>query len=312
MKGDDSSLLPEELEEVRRTADALLREADAYGHFPTPVADILCTAKLVVGETLSLELHSRTIFESLGSSFGKRARPLVSGLKKVLGLLHIPSGEIFLDQSLHPKQQIWVKLHETGHGCLPHQKRMYKVVEDGEFELNPETQELFEREANNFAAETLYQLDTYEKVAADYVVSIKTPMQLSTMFGGSIYSSMRRYVTTHFSPVGLAVYDQPAAGSNNVVFQLRRQPMASASFLKKYGVYSWPNPCTWNNWLWPMLRKRRLAEEMTTITDINGDLHECEIQLFNSTYQIFVLMIPGAKLSNVYGLSAARRKKYSA
>lgn len=179
-------------------------------------------------------------------------------------------------------------------------------------ELNPETEELFEREANNFAAETLYQLDTYGKVAADYVVSIKTPIELSKMFGGSIYSSMRRYVTTHFSPIGLAVYDQPTAGYDNVVFRLRRQPMASASFFKKYRAYSWPDPCTRGDWLWPLLRKRKLAEEVATITDSNGDLHECEIHLFNSTHQIFVLLIPGAKLSNVYGLSEARRKRYSA
>src|SRR5207247_249750 len=162
---------------------ALLTKAGAYGRFPTPIDDILDAAQLVVEKTVSLEVQRQTIIASLGASLEKRARPLISGLKKVLGLLHIPSGEIFLDQLQHAKKQTWIKLHEAGHGCLPHQRRMYQLVEDGEYELNPETEELFEREANNFAAESLYQLDTYEKVAADYVVSIKTPMDLSKMFG---------------------------------------------------------------------------------------------------------------------------------
>ena len=303
MKSDDSSLSPEEYAEVKRIADALLRKADAYGKFPTPVDDILETAQLVVDRTVSLEFQSDSIIKSFRSLVGKKARPLVSGMKKLFGLLHIPSGEIYLDQSQHVNKQTWVKLHETGHGCIPHQKRMYQLVEDGEYELDPGTEELFEREANNFAAETLYQLDTYEKVAADYIVSIRTPMELSKKFGGSIYSSIRRYVTTHFSPIGLAVYDQVEKEAGQYLFQLRRQPIASEAFRKKYAGFTWPNPCTNGNWLWPLLRRRKLAEEIATIEDDTGVTHECEIHLFNSTHQIFVMLIPVAKLPRVYGFS---------
>jgi Zn-dependent peptidase ImmA (M78 family) len=303
MKSDDSSLSPEQFEEVRRTTDALLKEANAYGRFPTPVDDILETAQLVVDQTVSLEFHSPSIIKSFSSLLGKKARPLLSGMKKILGLLHIPSGEIYLDHSQHLNRQTWIKLHEAGHGCMPHQKRMYQIVEDGEFELDPETEDLFEREANNFAAEALYQLDTYEKVAAGYVVSIKTPMELSKQFGGSIYASVRRYVTTHYASIGLAVYDTVEKGPEGSVFRLRRLPIASQSFPKKYATFSWPNPCAEGNWLWPLLRKRKLAEEIATIEDSDGVLHECEIHLFNNAHQIFVMMIPGAKIPRIHRFS---------
>ncbi len=303
MKSDDSSLSHEEYEEVRRVADALLRKADAYGRFPTPVDDIVETAQLVVDRTVSLEFQSPSIIKSFGSLIGKKARPLVSGIKKLFGLLHIPSGEIYLDQSQHINKQTWIKLHETGHGCMPHQRRLYQLVEDGEYELDPGTEELFEREANNFAAEALYQLDTYEKIAADYVVSIKTPMDLSKKFGGSVYSSVRRYVATHHSPICLAVYDQLEKEGERQLFKLRRQPIASVAFQKKYAGYTWPNPCTDGSWLWSLLRRRKLAEEMATIEDDSGVIRECEIHLFNSTHQIFVMLIPGGKLPRVYGFS---------
>ena len=171
------------------------------------------------------------------------------------------------------------------------------------YELDLGTEDLFEREANNFAAETLFQLDTYEKVAADYVVSIKTPMQLSKQFGGSIYASIRRYVASHFSPIGLAVYDKVEKEAEGFVFRLRRQPIASQSFSKKYTTFSWPNPCTEGNWLWSLLRKRKLAEEITTIDDADGVLHECEIHLFNNDHQIFVMLIPGGKILRIHRFS---------
>ena len=71
-----------------------------------------------------------------------------------------------------------------------------------------EIEELFEHEANNFASEALFQLDKYEKMAADYTISIKTPIDLSKKFGSSVYASTRRYVQTHFSPLALGIYNK--------------------------------------------------------------------------------------------------------
>jgi hypothetical protein len=103
--------------------------------------------------------------------------------------------------------------------------------------------------------------------------------------------------------MGLAVYEKVEKGVEGAVFRLRRQPIASKSFSEKYTTFSWPNPCLEGNWLWPLMRKRILAEEIATIHDDNGVLCECEIHLFNNAHQIFVLLIPGSKVPRIHKFS---------
>ena len=45
MKSDDSRLTQHQLTNVQRHADRLLREAGAYGRFPTPVDDLLAAVE---------------------------------------------------------------------------------------------------------------------------------------------------------------------------------------------------------------------------------------------------------------------------
>ena len=205
MKKDDSNLKKEELNNVKKHARILLNQADAFNQFPTPVDHLVNTAKLVVNQQLSLG-NDQNILSRFHGKLGKIARQPKHGIKKLLGLLHVPSGEMLIDHSQHENRKKFIKLHETGHGFLPHQKSMYEFMEDGEFEINPEIKDLFEREANNFSAEVLFQLDAFEKMAANYENSIKTPIDLSKHFGASIYASMRRYVQSHFAPMALGVY----------------------------------------------------------------------------------------------------------
>ena len=55
MKRDDCTLSPADLENVRRHADKLLREADAIGRLPTPVADLVAAGELEVARDVSLD-----------------------------------------------------------------------------------------------------------------------------------------------------------------------------------------------------------------------------------------------------------------
>ena len=45
---DDSSLSPEQFDAVRREARKALLKADAFGRFPTPIAEIMETASVVL------------------------------------------------------------------------------------------------------------------------------------------------------------------------------------------------------------------------------------------------------------------------
>ncbi len=293
MKKNDCFLEPIELENVRAYAQVLLNKADAMRQFPTPVERILETADLFVNQEISLE-HAPGLLEKFGSELRKKARLPVSNIKKLFGLLHVPSGEIILNHSLHKNKKTFVKLHEAGHSFIPHHKKFFEVMEDGEVELDPYIDDLLEREANNFASEVLFQLDEYAKIAADYEISIKTPMDLSKKFGSSVYASMRRYVQTHFSHIALAVYEIDPLVQNG--FILRREPFHSESFLKQFGVLNLPVSCSSDEPLGRLLGFTKLdITRRMFIKDRRDESYECALHIFNNSYQIFVLLIPSKK-----------------
>jgi hypothetical protein len=295
MKKDDSTLDAQTLDNVKKHAKNLLLEADAIGRFPTPVDRLVKTAKLVVNKEVSLG-KNENFFLKFSSKMGKVARPHLHGFKKLLGMLYVPSGEIYLDHSQHENKKKFIKLHETGHGFLPHQRKMYEYMEDGLLELDPEIEDLFEREANNFAVEILFQLDKFEKMAADYEISIKAPIDLSGKFGSSIYAGMRRYVKTHFAPLALAVYDLPKEDQQ---FRLRRMPMYSDSFTRRFGRVGFPDPCDESDSVGAILKPARLrTNHCCGLRDLNGDVHETAVHIFSNSYEKFIMLIPLKKTVN--------------
>lgn len=296
MRPDDSSLEINELNNVRIYARNLLKKSDAFGQLPTPVDHIVESANLRINKNISLD-HNQNIVHRYTEKLRKSARPLIAGIKKTLGLIHIPSNEIVLDQSLHESKKSFLKLHETGHGYLPHQREMFEIIEDGEMEISPDIEDLFEKEANNFAAEVLFQIDTYEKVAADYLVSIRTPMELARKFGSSIYASMRRYVQTHYYPLALAIYNKTSK-VDKTCYQLRRAPQYSDSFIKKFGLYKFPTETSLTDDLGSLLGKSRLqTNNKIVIKNLRKEYYLADLQIFNNSYQIFVILIPQSKIS---------------
>ena len=118
-KPDDCTLSTQDLSEVRRYADTLLREANAHGRFPTPVPDILTAAKLTVERHASLDSgFLRRLYRNVTS-------PIKRVVDKVLGLIDLRDKRIYLDHSVHPKKKNFISLHETGHDFLPWQRQAY-------------------------------------------------------------------------------------------------------------------------------------------------------------------------------------------
>jgi Zn-dependent peptidase ImmA (M78 family) len=191
---DDSILDPHQLLTVQRHADRLLRNACAFGRFPTPINDLMAGAKLTVVDDEALN-------EGFLRQFMKKARvgieTVKSALSKVLGLLDSNDRLVILDLTVPPPRVPFIKLHEAGHGTLPHQSRVYQFIHDCEKTLDPEITDLFEREANVFASEVLFQGDVFSTEAHDHKFGIRVPMDLAKKFGASNYSTFRRYVMTN-------------------------------------------------------------------------------------------------------------------
>jgi hypothetical protein len=192
---DDSSLDPGQRRAVEERARQLLDRASAWNRFPTPVEDILVAAQLRVAPTSMFD--AARILAFVRDKTAEAANRLKSAISKVLGLYDAGEGVIHIDDTVGASKQTFLKLHETGHHELPVHRKLFRFFQDCEKTLAPETADLFEREANNFARFALFQGSTYAEHAADCNFEIKTPIKLAKKFGASVYASAREFARSN-------------------------------------------------------------------------------------------------------------------
>jgi hypothetical protein len=191
---DDSLLDPHQLANVQRHADRLLRDASAIGRFPTPIDDLMAAAKLTVVDD---EVLDEGFLQQFISKVKAGLDTIKSALSKVLGLFEANDRFVVIDKNAPKPRVPFIKLHEAGHGTMPHQSKVYKIMHDCEKTLEPEIADLFEREANVFASEVLFQGEAFSEEAHAQSFGIKVPMKLAKKYGGSNYATFRRYVITN-------------------------------------------------------------------------------------------------------------------
>jgi IrrE N-terminal-like domain len=184
-------------------------------------------------------------------------------------------------------------LHEAGHHELPTHRKLFRLFQDCEKTLDPETSDLFEREANNFARFVLFQGEGYAQLAADCKLEIKTPIKLAKKFGASVYASCREFARTNSRACVVYVLEpiifcQGAGASAEV-----RRIEASPSFLQQF---SRPvdRVITLDHLLGRVLPIGRKMTRPTTIsiTDRNGQAHECVAEAFDTTFNVLILVYP--------------------
>lgn len=287
MRADDSSLTPDQYRKVRKEAEKLLYEAGAIGRFPTPVDDIMSAAKVVVAPENVLD-----------EGFLKRMRrkasaALKQALSKVLGIFDATARLVFLDYSLGPSKKNFIKLHEAGHGVLPWQRGLYAVVEDCEKSLAPEVAETFDREANNFATEVLFQLDGFITEARDYSFGLKCPMNLSRKYGASVYASLRQYVRKSDRECVVIVLDAPVIVPLDGFKAALRRVVSSPLFEEKFGQLTLPVEFTPDDKIGSMIpvgNRKMTGPRELELYDRNGTMHECLAEAFKHPYNVFILI----------------------
>lgn len=285
-KPDDCSLTPEQYANVVKRAEFSLREASAFDKFPTPVDDIMGAAKVTLAPH---DLLDETFLKKMRAGAEKILR---SALEKVLGLFDAKQRLIFIDRSVIAVKQTFLKLHETGHAALPHQNTVFSLFEDSKKTLEPETSELFDREANVFASEVLFQLEKFETEAADLAFGIKTPMSLSKKYGSSVYAAVRRYVQKSQKTCAVLVLNQPELKDMDGFTITLRRFIASETFTFKFGHNCFSETFTANDEIGALvpLEKAMSRPREIVLIDQNGDRHECIAEAFNNTYQVFILI----------------------
>jgi hypothetical protein len=283
-------MLLESKEKIDDFAKFLLRESKALGAYPTPVNDIIAKAELKIDLGVDLGKIKQGFFSN-------KLDILKSALDKILGLTIPRRKVIYLDLSLLPGKQNFVKLHETGHNYLPWQAKIYSQFEDDDvtlegFHLDDEIKALYEREASYFASAVLFQLDKFNDEAARLPLSISSPLHLGKKFGSSIHAAIRRYV--EFSPkrCALLVLNKP---DPKMQFSCEiRNFFASKQFEGAFGKIKWPKHC---NFSFPFVKdfaagKKHNEEGFIAPFEGNPLRFDFLYHYFSNTYHAFVMLIP--------------------
>lgn len=286
-KPDDCTITSEQYRKVRSEAERALREASAFGRFPTPVSDIMAIAKL---EEVPDDVLSIGFLERMRRKAGDALKRAV---EKVIGLFDAKANLVFIDQSLHAMRKTFIRLHETAHGFMPWQRDLYAVVETCEQSLDPEIADLFDREANVFASDVLFQLDAFSEEANEQEFGILTPVRLKAKYGASIYASVRRYVSTNWRACVVLILNPPEIVHGDGFRASLRRVVSSPRFHEMFGEMRWPDIFTPDDDIGamvPLFERKMSGKQTLVLHDRNGNPHECIAEAFTQTYQVFILI----------------------
>ena len=287
---DDSLLTASQLANVRLHADKLLRESSALGRFPTPVDDLMEAAKLTI-------VDDEVLNDRLLLKFARKAKSgitaIKSALSKVLGLFESHDRLVVIDKNTPNPRKPFIKLHEAGHGSLPHQAKVYRLIHDCKKTLDAEITDLFEREANVFASEALFQGEVLAKEAQELDFGIKAPIHLARQFGASNYATFRRYVSTNLCACCVVVLEPAIYDSAGELRAEVRRVVMSESFA---AIYDNKILCATVTGKHPLVQlvptngRRMTFDREIVLTDQNREERLCIAEAFNTTHQILVLI----------------------
>ncbi len=291
MKRNDAFLTASQQREVKKSADLLLKKADAYGRFPTPIHDLISAAELELArENVLSDIFLGELYRSLPNSLKLMPDRLKKAVDKVLGVLDRPARIIYLDQSVHKNKKPFLSLHEVAHEFLSWQRKTYDLLEDGESELADDTRDEFERQANCFASDVLFQRDGFTRLAADFPFGIIVPINLAKKFGSSAYAAIRRYVTMNSCPCAALVFERPDANFP-ITELLVRRAVASPAFELQFGVHWMKDSYRRGEFFVEHLPFKKFTRSAALrLRDQNGNSQECTAEAFNSTKQVFFLI----------------------
>ncbi len=293
---DDSTLDPENLRAVEEQAHRLLDRADAWDRYPVPVADILDAARVRLARTSVFDPYA--IISYLRGKSAAAQGHIKSAITKVFGLYDAAEAVIHIDKTVVEARQTFVTLHETGHHDIPWHRKIFRFFQDCERTLAPDVADQFEREANNFARFLLFKGMTFAEHAADCPLGIKTPMKLAKTFGASIYAAAREFARTNARACVVFVLEPLETDGTPVLRAAVRRIEPSPDYIARFGRPT-VDALSPGHPLWPIIP---IGRKMTgpvplTISDLNGQRHECLAEAFDTTYNVLILLYPVTALT---------------
>ena len=254
----------------------LLRLADVGERLPTPIEDIVAAAGLTKTDEIVL---SESMIQRAPANMQRLLR---SASRKVQGLLDRRERVIQIAADNSTVRERFVTCHEVAHDILPWQANL-AVLGDNQRTLSPQTTALFEREANQGAAEILFQQDLLERMARDHPVSISTPVVLAECFGASKHATFRRWTESIDAVAcGLVLNSKLIEGRRR-----RYEQILTSRWQQQFGCGGFPN--VMDVQAFPFAG-RILSEGAVPIIDVNGTPVELRYETLQTPYRRFALL----------------------
>jgi hypothetical protein len=282
--------------DIEQCTDTLLKAANAYGRYPTPVDDIVAARGLQ-------ESPEFTIDEGILAAMPKRARDLVRRAARGLrGALDRRERIVHISENItHEGQKRFVKLHEASHDNFPWQQQL--IHADNDETLSQTTKILFEQEANQGAAELLFQRGGLAHDAKSLAIGTAAVVHLAQRYGSSLHAAFRRFAETHHEAVQV-IRLSPCPNSDGSY--TRYEQVRSAKWSQRFGT-SALFPRRLHPTDHPFLAAIDHALDEAPLLDRDGLRVDVQIETLNTGYALFVLLWtkPGRRLLRPIGVRLA-------
>lgn len=217
---------------IRGRTERLLHDADADGRWPTRVDDLVAAADLTEPEESPLD---SSVLARAPRYLRKAVELINSG--KIRAILDRRERTVHLDPSIsNDGRRSFLRLHEVSHDILEWQRDPAFADDDGT--LSPQTDRRFEREANQGAAELLFQGDRFAALTREYRIGMAAVSELSAIVGSSLRATLRRYAESHDGAV-CAIAVEPSPRSRAPLRYKRWEVSQSEAWGERFGS-TWP------------------------------------------------------------------------
>lgn len=171
---------PESHDEISGLVRRLLTKADAFDKLPTPIERLFEIARIQEIEDLP-EADS-----SFLSSLSERAlNAFFVGRQKIRGMADIRKRVVYIPKNDKRPRILFAQGHELGHQCMPWHN-LGSAYQDDNYSLCPDVRVLFEQEANDFSAETIFQGESrFRRRAREYHTDLNSALHLADVYGAS-------------------------------------------------------------------------------------------------------------------------------
>ncbi len=215
-----------------------------------------------------------------------------SSPKNLRAALSLNDKLVAVQSNLNEKRSRFSVLHEVAHFVLPEHRN--KLFLDDDETLSWWTKARLEKEANQVAAELLFQGRRFSNEAIECPLSISTILDLAPRFGASYEAAARRLVDQHILPCALLVYDK-ISKTNEVDFEedfySLQYVRTSDPFKKQFfrGVESKPNRFSASE-LYRPKRWGEVTESELVVTNDERSKWHFGTDVFSNGYKIFQLV----------------------